>query len=74
VITREPCTIHADASIGSALMAMRKRNVRRLPVVDTDGRLAGIMSLDDLTQLIAEEIAAIGSVLESESPRVLARR
>jgi CBS domain-containing protein len=33
---------------------MRENGVRRLPVVDVDGKLAGILTLDDVLSLLAE--------------------
>jgi len=40
--------LHAADTVGHALKAMRKYRVRRLPVVDGEGRLAGILALNDL--------------------------
>jgi CBS domain-containing protein len=39
---------HAGQTVQSAETMMRTRQVRRLPVVDTDGKLVGIVSLNDL--------------------------
>ncbi|UCV00203.1 CBS domain-containing protein [Acidovorax radicis] len=39
---------HESDSVASALESMRKQQVRRLPVVDKDQRLVGIVSLGDL--------------------------
>jgi CBS-domain-containing membrane protein len=41
-------TIGPDAAIAGAARAMNDRHVRRLPVVDEDGRLLGIVSRRDL--------------------------
>ena len=40
--------VRSDASVAQALALMGRRRVRRLPVVDADGRLVGILSLGDL--------------------------
>jgi CBS-domain-containing membrane protein len=53
-------TIQADATISAAARLMSARSVRRLPVVDGKGRLAGIVSLRDLLSLFVrsdDEIA-----------------
>jgi CBS domain-containing protein len=42
----ETCTPVDD--VGEALEAMARRQVRRLPVVDSRGRLVGILSLNDI--------------------------
>jgi CBS domain-containing protein len=43
-----------DEDIKSALKTMRREKVRRLPVIDNDGKLAGILSINDVV-LRAEE-------------------
>lgn len=39
-----------DDDLANAEAVMRKHKVRRLPVVDADGKLAGILSLSDLAR------------------------
>lgn len=41
-------TCHPEDSVRLALRGMREHGVRRLPVVDEDGRVQGILSLDDI--------------------------
>jgi CBS domain-containing protein len=40
------CT--ADDDLGSAAQLMRQKRTRRLPVINRDGTLVGLLSLDDL--------------------------
>jgi acetoin utilization protein AcuB len=47
-MTRNPITIHEEASIDEGLHLMRERKVRRLPVTDATGRMVGIVSDKDL--------------------------
>ncbi|MGA2880563.1 MAG: CBS domain-containing protein [Bryobacteraceae bacterium] len=42
--------------IHTALNTMRAQQVRRLPVVDDEGALAGILSLDDLVLLAGDKV------------------
>ena len=48
LMTSPAVTIPAGAGVGEAARLMRDRQVKRLPVVDTDGRLAGIVSRVDV--------------------------
>jgi CBS domain-containing protein len=55
VMTRDVATVslHADASDAAELMA--KRMVRRLPVVDEQGHVHGVVALDDLLRHLGNE-------------------
>ena len=72
VMTRQPRSVEENASIESALAAMRINASRRITVVDNTGRLVGLISLDDVLALLAEEFGQIGDVIEQESPKSLA--
>lgn len=67
VMTPEPRTIGERTPIELALSVMRAGRLRRLPVVDDEGRLVGIQSLDDTLALLAEELTIIGGLLERQS-------
>jgi acetoin utilization protein AcuB len=45
-------TVALDASVGQAAALMRERRVRHLPVLDSDGRLIGIVTDLDLRQVV----------------------
>jgi acetoin utilization protein AcuB len=47
-MSTKPVTITADVPITEALRIMRQNQVRRLPVLDSDGALIGIVSEKDL--------------------------
>jgi acetoin utilization protein AcuB len=47
-MTRNPVTILETASIDDGLHLMRERRVRRLPVLDSSGKMIGIVSDKDL--------------------------
>jgi len=71
-MTKAPHTISEDAPIESALSLMRSGAFRRLPVVNREGGLVGLVSLDDVLMLLAEEFAQIGKLVERETPRAAA--
>jgi acetoin utilization protein AcuB len=47
-MSTQPVIIRADVTITKALQAMRENEVRRLPVLDEEGQLIGIVSEKDL--------------------------
>ncbi len=47
-MARKVVSCRADDDLGSAAGLMRQHRTRRLPVVNPDGTLAGLLSLDDL--------------------------
>jgi acetoin utilization protein AcuB len=47
-MSTQPVTIPADVTITKALQVMRQNEVRRLPVLDEEGNLIGIISEKDL--------------------------
>jgi CBS domain-containing protein len=55
--------------LDDALRKMRKAGVRRLPVVDADGALKGLISFDDILQHLQEEIGALTSLIGRERRR-----
>lgn len=72
VMSGELTVVEETASVGDALARMRSHGVRRLPVVDAAGRLAGIVSLEDVLALLAREMADVGAFVRETSPARLA--
>ena len=50
IMSRHPAVVRGDGDLREAAARMSARQVRRLPVVEEDGRLAGIVSLNDLAR------------------------
>ncbi|MCE3287927.1 MAG: signal-transduction protein [Gaiellaceae bacterium] len=50
VASRELVRVNADDDLSSALQLMASQQVRRLPVVDDDGRLVGILAQADVAR------------------------
>jgi CBS domain-containing protein len=48
VMTRDLVTVGPDDDVGRALAAMEEHQVRRIPVVDADNRLVGIIAQADI--------------------------
>lgn len=61
-MTPDPHTLRGSQSVAEAMEAMRGYHVRRLPVVDEEGVLTGLLSLDD----IAREAVAGGKGIDGD--------
>lgn len=59
-------TIPVTAGLGEAVAKMREHGVRRLPIVDQEGRLLGIVSLDDIVVLLGKELADAAAAIQTE--------
>jgi len=64
-ITRDPHSAWADDDLKTVLDAMGSRKIRRLPVLDKNSRLVGVVSLGDLSTRVKERYA--GEALEEIS-------
>jgi CBS domain-containing protein len=61
--------VREQDGITDALRIMREKGVRRLPVVSGSGALVGILALDDILELVAEEMDGFVRTLRSERGR-----
>lgn len=68
IMTPDPETVHEDASVLEVTELMARAAVRRLPVVDDAGATAGIIAMDDLLVLLAEELRDLAGVVVAEAP------
>lgn len=68
VMTRPVSTVHEQTPIDQALRHMAGAKVRRMVVVDGLGRLVGLLSLDDVLDLLVEEAEDIGRLLQAQMP------
>ncbi len=69
VMSSELVLVHETDSVEEAINRMRGRGVRRLPVVDDQGALIGILALDDVLETFAEEIRDLTHVPGREQRR-----
>jgi len=68
VMTPDPVVVPEDAGLLDMTRVMRDRSVRRLPVVDEDRRLVGIVTHDDVLRLLGRELDNLTQVVEAETP------
>jgi CBS domain-containing protein len=65
VATHDPVTVRADDDLSDALKLMATYQVRRLPVVDEDNRLVGVLAQADVAMGAKEK--AVGEMVEEIS-------
>ena len=61
-------------SVLETLEIMRFKGVRRLPTVGADGQLIGIVTVDDLLEVLAEELGELAKIVAHEQSREAAAR
>jgi CBS domain-containing protein len=66
VMTQHVLAIPADTDIYTATKFMRERGVRRLPIVDREDCLVGIVTLDDLLRFLAQELDNLAEGIKHE--------
>lgn len=73
VMSYELVTAKEGDSLWDTVQRMRERGVRRMPVIDAGGGLVGIVTLDDLLEVLADELAALSRVVRREQDKERAR-
>lgn len=65
----ELLTAGEDADLLETLGRMREKGVRRVPVVNRRGALVGILAVDDVIDLIAEQLSELVRLIATEQQR-----
>lgn len=63
IMGQELDTGHEDDAIFDTLQSMRTKGVRRVPIVDDAGGLLGIVTVDDLIEVFAEELTDLARAI-----------
>jgi CBS domain-containing protein len=66
VMTCELVTAHEEDDVSAILRKMRRSGVRRMPVVNSQGGLEGVLTYDDLLDWFVEELEGLVAVVEGE--------
>lgn len=74
IVVESPFLVREDDSLFDALEMMRSRRVRRVPVIDADGELVGIITVDDVIGLLAEMLDDLAVVVGRQREREIERR
>lgn len=63
-------SVDASTDVFETLQLMRDEGIRRLPVVDDEGSIQGIVTLDDALVLLASELDKLATTVQEQSPRL----
>jgi CBS domain-containing protein len=69
VMSRQVATVSNQAGLHEVLEKMEKYQLRRIVVVDEDGNACGILTSDDVIQLLAKEMGMLGSLFAKQVGR-----
>ncbi len=66
IMSSDLTTVREKEGLFQTIQVMRAKGARRAPVVNNDGVLIGIVSVDDIVELLAEELSALSNVIARE--------
>jgi len=71
LVAEKLVTVREDLGVFECIQKMRTKGVRRMPVLDAQDKLVGIVSVDDLVQLLGRELGELGRLISREHAREL---
>ena len=69
IMSERPATLNETAGLFEIVAQMRSGGVRRLVVVDANEHLLGIVAMDDLIPVLAEELSALAQAIRTQQRR-----
>ena len=66
VMSKDPGFVTWTRSIDEVVATMRQLGVRRIPMVDENGDLVGLVSMDDLLIAISDQLGSLAVVIADE--------
>ena len=66
IMSNSLVTARENDSVLDTIKIMRAKGIRRLPVINDDNELSGILSVDDLIDLMSEQIADLAKLIARE--------
>jgi CBS domain-containing protein len=73
-MSQKPIVFPQDGDLLDAIRKMRDHSVRRLLITNGDGQVCGLLSTDDLVQLVAEEAEALSELFSAQNGTVQRHR
>jgi CBS domain-containing protein len=69
IMTADLITVKEHEGLCQTISRMRAKGVRRAPVVNDEGVLVGIVCVDDIVELLAEELSELAKLISREQKR-----
>lgn len=69
VMNQQLATVRENDDLFDALARMREAGVRRLPVVDAQGTLSGLLAVDNVLEVLAEQVDGVVRVVKAEQTK-----
>jgi len=69
-MTKNPVVLKGNMGLFEALESVKRKGMRRFPVVNSKGKLVGIITLDDMIYLLGREMADVADIIEKEAPKL----
>jgi len=69
VMSTDLITAREDDSLIDLVRSMRRKGVRRVPVVGAQGELVGLATLDDVLDVLSQELSLLVAAIDSEGKR-----
>ena len=69
VMSYDLLSVKEAEGIWETLLLMCDRGIRRVPVVNDEGGLVGILALDDMIELLAEELSLLAKISRHSQDR-----
>lgn len=70
VMTEDLITAHIDTDVDELVKTMSEAGIRRVPIVDDEGSLAGLVSMDDLLVKFAGDFGTLTEIPKTQSGKL----
>lgn len=70
VMTEDLVTAHTDTGMDELIEMMGQEGIRRVPIVDDEGSLSGLVSMDDLLVKLTNEFNTLTEIPKKQSQKL----
>ncbi len=74
IMAPELHTVKENTGVFEAIRLMRSKTIRRLPVVAENGGLIGILTLDDVLEMLSQELLNLAKLVRYEQKKEMRHR